>query len=121
MKKFLIALLGLFCFTVASVNAIPIQRDVGGATEVINSAEVEFDAIVNEGDFSSDAPVNFCQRTEELLFCEATPLIRSSVFAEFIWPNESIDNLFIYNTFDNKHYKPIYVGKFPRLNLPHFI
>lgn len=118
MKKFLItSLLGIFLFAIASVNAATIQRDVGINTEL----KVSFvDYIGNDN--SAAMPVNFCQRTELLSFCEAAPIVRSS-FAEFLWP---MKGEFIYRNIYPRQYKTIYkdipidVGKFSRIKPPHF-
>lgn len=118
MKKFLITtLLGICLFAIASVNAATIQRDVG-----VTELKVSFEnPVIIDG---SDAlPVIFCQRTELLLFCEATPIVRSS-FAELLWPMKSE---FILNAICQRQYTtihkdiPIDVGKFSNINSPYFI
>lgn len=119
MKKFLItALLGLFMFIVASINAETIQRDVGdvGFTEGIELNSECY--LANQG--SAVLPVNFCQRTEVLPFCEATPLIRSSVFTEFLWPMER-NIYFTLKPFNSYNYIPIRAGNFSSFNSPYFI
>lgn len=118
MKKFLItSLLGMFLFAMASVNAATIQRDVGINTEL----KVSFvDYIGNDN--SAATPVNFCQRTELLSFCEAAPLIRGEVFTELICPKAGGDGFYSSDcSAYNRKIPIIDTGGFSRINSSYFI
>lgn len=116
MKKFLItALLGLFMFAIASINAVTIQRDIGFSEELIKSSSHPF--IFAKYGSTAELPVNFCQRTEELPFCEVTPVVRSLIFAELIWPKERIDNFITilrYTDYNMRQNIPIDIGEFSK-------
>lgn len=106
-------------FAIASINAVTIQRDVGFSEELIKLSSQSF-VFVDYGSLA-ELPVNFCQRTEELPFCEVTPVVRSLIFAELIWPKESVDNFMILRSTDYniRQNIPIDVGKFSRINSPY--